>query len=191
LSNRSCLSIFGMIPPQQIPLKKGSCQKCTKKRAEPTTVKLYTGLEMSWVLLSYRHQLPGPSLHGIGRAESLKKWHHDSWSNSQQNEMAIWLNFCQNIPLRYPKIMGFPWISHGFPRDFLEFPWVFPDSSGPRHPGTWAPRSRSCYRCPWSCWHRIGPWAMLLGWVWLGGNLGWCGQNHAISTVLFYGVIMP
>ena len=24
--------------------------------------------------------------------------------------------------------MGFPWISHGFPRDFLEFPWV-PGSS--------------------------------------------------------------
>ena len=84
-----------------------------------------------------------------------------------------------------------------FPMDFPEFPWV-PGSSSPIPAIHGIHGIQECGRCD------RGALTGALGlagagsdrercfWAGFDGvNLGSCGQNNAISTVLFYGVIMP
>ena len=81
--------------------------------------------------------------------------------------------------------------------DFDGFPRMAVDFRRPARPGTWAPPSQSCSRCPWCCWPRIGPWAMPLGpeegrWPGWPGNAGNGGLEHQFepSKPLFLMILM-
>jgi len=109
------------------PTEGGIMPKMHKKRDESITVKLYTRC-LEGILLSYRHQLHGPSKYCPPRI-----WVDHGIVGRIPEEMAPWLlvEFPKMkwpslgwifawIPLKFPKIMGFPWI----------FPWISPSFPG-------------------------------------------------------------